>query len=315
MPVLRSVTQDLLLKMAGDTRLRRAVETPSMSHEIVRRYVAGESVSSAMDVASWLVARGRLVSLTHLASDPHDALAARDRRKRVRKVIRRLGDAGLTGQGRADVSVRLSALGGAMGPSGPALALEHMRSLAEAAAAAQVSLTLEAERDVPVETTIAAVHQLREDFPDTGISLQACLLRTEQDCRDLVGTGARVRLTKGAAAPDPAVYAGRHDVDLAYVRCLRTLLAGPDPVAVATHDERLLEIAQTLARRNGRDSSNLEYQLRYGVHPEMQAVLCDRGDRLRVYVPFGEEWYPYILRRVADSPSEMIALARASTSR
>lgn len=312
---MRSVLRDVLLRMAGGNRLRRAVEPPSMSHEIVRKYVTGSSISSAMDAASWLVARGRLVSLTHLASDPHDALAARERRKRIRKVIRRLSDAGLTGDGRADVSVRLSALGGAMGPTGPALALDNARFLAEAAAAAHVSLTLEAERDVPVDTTILAAHTLREEFAETGVSLQACSLRTERDCRDLVGTGVRVRLTKGAAGPDPAVYAGRHDVDLAYVRCLKILMPGTDPLAVATHDGRLLEIAQTLAGRVGRDSSNLEYQLRYGVHPKTQAALSDRGDRLRVYVPFGEEWYPYVLRRVADSPTEIIALARAAASR
>lgn len=312
---MTSVMRDVLLRMAGGSRFRRAVETPSMEHEIVRKYVAGPSISSAIDTASWLVARGRLVSLTHLASDPHDAIAAQERRKSIRKVIRRLSDAGLTDDGRADVSVRLSALGAAMGPTGPASAVDSARFLAEAAAAARVSLTVETERDIPVDTTILAVHALREEFPQTGVSLQACLLRTEDDCRDLVGRGARVRLTKGAAGPDPAVYASGHDVDRAYVRCLKILMPGTDPLAVATHDARLLEIAQTLAGRAGRERSNLEYQLPYGVHPRTQATISDRGDRLRVYVPFGQECYPYVVRRVADSPTEILALVRAATSR
>lgn len=312
---MTSVMRDVLLRMAGGSKLRRAVETPSMEHDIVRKYVAGPSISSAIDAASWLVARGRLVSLTHLASDPHDALAAQERRKRIRKVIRRLSDAGLTGDGRADVSLRLAALGAAMGPAGPALAVQNARFLADAAAAADVSLTVETERDVPVDTTISAVHAIREEHPETGVSLQACLLRTEDDCRDLVGTGVRVRLTKGAASADPAVYASGRDVDRAYVRCLKILMPSVDPLAVATHDGRLLEIAQTLAGRVGRNSSNLEYQLPYGVHPRTQATISDRGDRLRVYVPFGEECYPYIVRRVADSPTEIFALARAVASR
>lgn len=315
MPVRRSVMQDLLLKMAGDARLRRAVETPSAGHEVVRRYVAGESISSAMDVASWLAARGRLVSLTHLASDPHDPIAARDRRKRVRKVIRRLADAGLAEDGGADVSLRLSSLGAAMGSDGPALAAEHLRALCEAAVPAGVGVTVEAEQDVPVDTTIATVRTLRENFPDIGVSLQARLVRTDGDCRELAREGMRVRLTKGPVASDPEVYARRHDVDRAYVRCLATLMAGQGPVAVATHDGRILDIAQALVRRYGRDCSTVEYQLRYGVHPEIQTVIADRGDRLRVYVPFGEEWYPYILRRVADSPAEMFALARSATGR
>ncbi|WP_082043697.1 proline dehydrogenase family protein [Mobilicoccus massiliensis] len=188
-----------------------------------------------------------------------------------------------------------------------------MRELARIGDEHGVSLTVEVEPAVPADATISAFHEVRAEHPTLGLSLQACLRRTESDCRSLAATGARVRLTKGAPAHDADHFRRGADVDRAYVRAVQHLLEGRGPVVVATHDERLLQLSETLARRLCRDPSTIEYQLRYGVRPEKQAEIADRGDRLRVYVPFGEEWYPYIARRVADSPREILALVRATT--
>ncbi|GMA38427.1 proline dehydrogenase family protein [Mobilicoccus caccae] len=312
MEAARLTVQDALIRVATDARLRRAAENRTMSHEIVRRYIAGESISSAMDVASWLAARGRCVSLTHLVSEPQDLARTVKRAKRIRKLIRRLSDAGLTDDGFADVSIRLSALGAGLGNPGRNAARDHLRELAEAGAEHGVTLTLEVEPAIPADLTIEAFHHIRVDHPETAISLQACQRRTESDCRSLARAGARVRLTKGAPGPDPEAFGRQHDVDLAYVRAVQPLLEGASKVAVATHDERLIHLSETLCRRLGRDPSTLEYQLRYGVRPDKQAEIADRGDRMRVYVPFGEDWYPYLARRVADSPREILALVRAT---
>lgn len=308
----RLTVQDTLVRLAADARLRRAAENRTMSHEIVRRYVAGESISSAMDVASWLMARGRAVSLTHLVSEPQDLPRTEKRAKRLCKLMRRLADAGLTGDGRADISVRTSALGAGLGGQGRTAARDHLAALAAEGQERGITLTLELESGVPSDVTLDLFRDLHAAHPETGISLQAARRRCEDDCRALAATGARVRLTKGVPGRGSDAYARRSDIDRAYVRCLQALMEGPGVVAVATHDERLLELADRLARRLERDRASVEYQLRYGVRPEKQADLADRGDRLRVYVPFGEDWYPYLAQRVADSPRDIFALFKAT---
>ena len=308
----RPTVQDTLLRVAGDARLRRAAENRTMSHEIVRRYVAGESISSAMDVAQWLAVRGRAVSVTHLVSEPQDLPRVEKRVKRVRKLMRRLADAGLTDGGAADVSVRLSTFGAGLGGRGRAGARDRLREVVEVGEEHGITVTLEVEDAISPEATLEAFHDVRVDHPTLGISLPACLRRTEADARALAATGARVRLTKGAAAREEGHFTRRSEVDKAYVRAIQPLLEGRGTVVVATHDERLIRLSETLARHLQRPRGSVEYQLRYGVRPDKQAEIADRGDVMRVYVPFGEDWYPYLARRVADSPREILELVRAT---
>lgn len=306
--------QDVLTTIAHDARLRRFLERRTVSHDIVRRYVAGESVTAAMDVTGELLARRRLVSITHLVSDPLDQVEVKDRRKRIRKVLRRLAQAGYSQDGRVEVSVRLGALGALQGRAGRRLAVEHAAVIARSAAEAGTTLTLETERGLPVEVTFEALTRLREEHPGVGIAVQAALRRTETDCRDLAGEGHRVRLAKGTGEGGDA-FATTGEIDRAYARCLRVLMDNPGIPVVATHDARLLSIATYLAYRAGREATSFEYQLRYGVRPEQQGVIADRGDRMRVYLPFGPDWYPYLMSRVAQEPGTLPALLRAATAR
>ena len=156
---------------------------------------------------------------------------------------------------------------------------------------------------------------LREDFPETGAVLQSYLFRTEGDCRDLATSGSRVRLVKGAyAEPASVAFQSRAEVDLNYVRCLKVLLAGDGYPMVATHDPRLIEIAEALAVRAGRSAGEYEYQLLLGVRPDEQRRLNDHGERVRVYVPYGAEWYGYLVRRMAEKPANLGLLLRSLTS-
>ena len=142
--------------------------------------------------------------------------------------------------------------------------------------------------------------------------LQAYLRRTEADCRDLAVPGSRVRLCKGAYdEPATVAYRDRAEVDRSYVRCLRILMDGPGYPMVATHDPRLLRIAAFLARSAGRSADSYEYQMLYGVRTDLQAALADRGERVRVYVPYGEQWYGYFMRRLAERPANTAFFARA----
>jgi proline dehydrogenase len=146
--------------------------------------------------------------------------------------------------------------------------------------------------------------------------LQAYLRRTEADCRELATSGSRVRLCKGAyAEPESVAYQSALDVDKSYVRCLNILMSGAGYPMVATHDPRLVAIAEDRARWFDRSADEYEFQMLYGVRPEEQARLAGNGQTVRVYVPYGDAWYGYLMRRLAERPANLAFFARALRSR
>ena len=167
------------------------------------------------------------------------------------------------------------------------------------------------EDHTTTDTTLATVVALRADFPWVAAVLQSQLRRTEGDCRDLAGPGSRVRLCKGAYdEPESVAFADRADVDRSYVRCMKILFAGEGLPLVATHDPRLVAIAQHL----GRDRP-YELQMLYGVRPGAQVDLAAAGERMRVYVPYGTQWYGYFMRRLAERPANVAFFLRALATR
>ena len=146
--------------------------------------------------------------------------------------------------------------------------------------------------------------------------LQAYLYRTEQDCRDLAYEGSRIRLCKGAyKEPESVAFQAKVDVDKAYVRCMRILFDSPCYPMIASHDPRLVEIAGALATRADRAKGTYEHQMLYGVRPEEQRRLVKAGERMRVYIPYGAEWYGYMVRRMAEKPGNMALFLRSMTSK
>jgi proline dehydrogenase len=136
--------------------------------------------------------------------------------------------------------------------------------------------------------------------------VQAMLRRTEADCRSLAAKGNRVRLCKGAySEPQSEAYTARHDIDRSYARCLRILMEGPGYPMVASHDPRLIQIAGSLARQNERSADEFEYQMLFGIRPDEQRRLAASGAKVRVYVPYGDDWYGYLVRRLAEKPANL----------
>lgn len=306
----------VLLAASRNTRLRDVVENAPVTRDLVRRFVAGTGDDHALQVSADLRTQGLLVTLDRLGEDVTDEVDAEAVRDAYVGLLGRLSAVGLSDAGDVEVSVKLSALGQSLGPPGESVALANARVICDAAALAGTTVTLDMEDHTTVDSTLRVLEQLRVDHPWVGAVLQSQLRRTEADCRELATAGSRVRLCKGAYAPTgPHAFDVAHEVDRSYVRCLKVLMHGDGYPMVASHDPTLVEIAQALARDVGREQDSWELQMLLGVRPQEQARLAAVGRRVRVYVPFGEDWYAYLVRRLAERPANLALLLRSLGSR
>ena len=303
-----------LLMLARSDNVKRAVTAMPVSSGIVHRYVPGETTEAAVDATRTLIESGLHVTLDVLGEDTLDREQADATVAAYVDLLRSLTEHGLSRN--AEVSVKLSAVGQALPDDGEKIALDNARSICQAARNAGTTVTLDMEDHTTTDSTLGILRELRKDFPETGAVLQAYLHRTEADCRDLAYEGSRVRLCKGAyAEPESVAYQDKHEVDKAYVRALKILMAGQGYPMVATHDPRMVDIAGALATRNGRAQGSYEYQMLFGIRPDEQQRLAEAGEKVRVYVPYGQEWYGYLMRRLAERPSNLTFFLRSLISK
>jgi proline dehydrogenase len=305
--------RQVLLGASRNEQLRAVVENAPVSRSVVARYVAGNRTEDAVRAARELVDEGLMVTIDYLGEYTTDQTQAEQKAQAYLTLLAALDAAGLTSK--AEVSVKLSAIGQALPTDGEKIALDHARVIAAAARAAGTTMTLDMEDHTTTESTLRILRELRQEFPETGAVLQAMLRRTEADCRELAYEGSRVRLCKGAYdEPVSVAYTDVKDIDHSYVRCLRILMSSPGYPMVATHDPRLIAIAVALATRFGREKGSYEFQLLHGVRPQEQRRLASTGEKVRVYLPYGEEWYGYLVRRLAERPANMSLFLRSLVS-
>jgi len=300
-----------ILAAAGNDTIRNLVATAPLSRNVVSRFVAGETAVDAVLATRNLVRDGLNVTLDHLGEDTTDTAQAADTVQAYRTLLAALAADGLTEH--AEVSVKLSAVGQKLDEE---LALANAARICAAAAAVGTTVTLDMEDHTTTDSTLEILTALRRDHPQTGAVLQAYLRRTESDCRALAGAGSRVRLCKGAyAEPESVAYQDAADVDRSYVRCANVLLAGEGFPMFATHDPRLVRIIDDRARWHDRKPGRYEYQMLYGVRSAEQRRLANAGETVRVYVPYGVQWYGYLMRRLAERPANLAFFARALVGR
>ena len=303
-----------LLMLAGSDKVKNLVTSMPVSGGIVARYVPGESTDDAVRATGDLIASGLHVTLDFLGEDTRDREHADATVTAYLDLLKALADQGLARN--AEVSVKLSAVGQALPDEGEKVALDNVRTICHAARNAGTTVTLDMEDHTTTDATLGTLRELRKDFPETGAVLQAYLHRTEADCRDLAYEGSRVRLCKGAYnEPESVAFQAKQDVDLSYVRCLKVLMAGQGYPMIASHDPRMVDIAGALATRNGRAQGTYEYQMLYGIRPDEQRRLAESGEKVRVYVPYGDEWYGYLMRRMAEKPSSLAVFLRSLVSK
>lgn len=311
-----------ILFAARNHTVERVVTNWSLSRSVVDRFVGGNDATAAVDAAGRLLGQGLLVTMDHLGEDTTDAEHAQatvDAYLHLLDLLDQGGDAGLVGgplTARSEVSVKLSAVGQALPGDGHRVALDNARAICAAAAAVGATVTLDMEDHTTTDSTLAILSELRVDFPTTGAVLQAYLKRTEGDCRDLATAGSRVRLCKGAyAEPESVAFTDRLDVDRSYVRCLNVLLGGDGYPMLATHDPRLIAIAEERIKFYSRTPDSMEFQMLYGIRPTEQLRLARAGHSVRIYVPYGGEWFGYLMRRLAERPANLAFFARALVSK
>jgi proline dehydrogenase len=300
--------------LARSDKVKSLVTSMPVSSGIVARYVPGEATEDAVRASRELVGSGLHVSLDFLGEDTLDREQAERTVTAYVEVLRALGDEGLSRS--TEVSVKLSAIGQALPEVGEKVAVENARTICHAARNAGTTVTLDMEDHTTTDSTLGILRELRKDFPETGAVLQSYLRRTEADCRDLAYEGSRVRLCKGAYnEPESVAFADKHEVDKSYVRCLKVLMAAQGYPMIATHDPRMVDIAGALATRNGRAQGSYEYQMLFGIRSDEQRRLAKAGEKVRVYLPYGVEWYGYLMRRLAERPSNLTFFLRSLVSK
>jgi proline dehydrogenase len=309
--VLRSGLRATLLHASRRGSVRYAVEHAPVSRGVVKRFVAGDVVGDAVRVSSELVASGLRVSLDHLGEDTTEPEHAEAAAAAYVTLLGLLKEAGLTSG--VEVSVKLSAVGQTLDHS---LALDLVRRICVGAADAGTTVTLDMEDHTTTDSTLETLRELRVDFPWVGAVVQSYLRRTEADCRDLAVAGSRVRLCKGAYdEPDSVAFSRSDDVDESYRRCLAVLMRGKGYPMVATHDPALINEAERLATETKREPDSYEFQMLYGVRPAEQLRLSGEGATVRVYVPYGSDWYGYLMRRLAERPANLRFFLRSLVTR
>jgi proline dehydrogenase len=310
------VLRQALLALSASHQARDLIMATPVTRDVVARFVAGPTTSDALAATERLLADGRLVTIDFLGedtSDPEQAAAVTDEYVRL---LASLAAAGLAGHGRTEVSVKPTAVGLGLAEHGDKTARENITRIATAARNAGTTVTVDMEDHTRVDATLRVVADLRADFPDLGCVIQSYLRRSSDDCRALAVAGSRVRLCKGAyQAPAGVSVATRAEVDLSYARCMRILLDGPGYPMLATHDPRLIRIAGVRAGTAGRAADSFEYQMLHGIRPAEQARLAASGAQMRVYLPYGSDWYGYLVRRLAERPANLAFFLRALSSK
>jgi proline dehydrogenase len=298
-----------LLRVSRSDKIKNLITTAPVTSAVVQRFVAGETSAAAVAVTRRLVDAGLLVTIDFLGEDTNDPSRADEVVVAYLNLLTKLRDSRLSPS--AEVSIKLSALGLHL-RDGPQLALDNAELICRAARKADTAVTLDMEDHMTTDSTLEILRTLRKEYPETGAVLQAYLYRTEGDCRDLAEAGSRVRLCKGAyQEPDGLAFQDRHEIDKSYVRCMKILMAGNGFPMLATHDPTMIEIGRRLAEQHGRGPKDFEFQMLYGIRPTEQLRLTKLGHAVRIYTPYGTDWYGYLIRRLAERPSNLRFFARS----
>jgi proline dehydrogenase len=314
--VFSHLARPAILAAGRSLRLRNTAERLPVTRRVVDRFVPGEAIADVLKAVDDLRSSERFVSVDYLGEDVTDPASADATVAAYLDLLDSVTPTTGYGPLPFEVSLKLSALGQSLPRHGEKIAYENAHAICSRAREVRAWVTIDAEDHTTTDSTLAIVRALREDFPWLGTVLQAYLKRTDTDCREFAASGARIRLCKGAYdEPASVAYRDRNEVTASYLRCLRILMEGNGYPMVASHDPQVIAAVPDLAHETGRGTDHFEYQMLYGIRDAEQKRLIADGNHVRVYVPFGTQWYGYFVRRLAERPANLGFFLRALTER
>jgi proline dehydrogenase len=290
-----------LLYLSSQPRVFSFVRHNRMAKGFASRFVAGETLDTALAAVKKLNDNGVTASLDLLGESVHNEKEARESARQYIRMLDRIKESRLD----ANVSVKLTAMGLDIGEE---VCIANMQDILEQARKHETFVRIDMEGSDYTQKTLDIFYNRL--FPsyrgNVGIVLQSYLYRAFQDVQEANTAGARVRICKGAyKEPVSVAYPDKEDVDDSYLRCMRALLLDGNYPGIATHDERMVRETKRFARDNQIAASRFEFQMLYGVRRDLQQKLVREGYKMRVYVPFGTQWYPYLMRRLAERPANV----------
>jgi proline dehydrogenase len=296
-----SGAKGLFYALSRSRALKRLASRYGMTPDgFARRFIAGETVDEAVVIARELQSRGLLLTLDYLGESVTTMAAAEAATREYVRLMDVLVAAGVE----RNISLKLTQLGLTIDR---ATCVDNMRRILEPGRQHGFFVRIDMENSPWTDVTLDVFETLwQQEYRNVGVVLQAALYRSEQDLARLVSLGARVRLVKGAYKErSEAAYQQKADVDAAFARLMRTLLDSGTYPAIATHDPALIDLTRAYARERGIAAERFEFQMLYGIRRDLQASLVAEGYRMRVYVPFGREWFPYFMRRLGERPANV----------
>jgi proline dehydrogenase len=293
-----------LLRLSESKGFAHWVTTNASTRRMSHRFVAGETLDEAIQAARQCNDAGMMVSLDYLGENVGTTADAQKARDAYFGIFDRIAKEKLA----ANVSCKLTQLGLDLSVE---FAEGLVLSIAERAAAYDSFLRIDMESSVYTQRTVELVKRVRAQSPCVGTVIQSYLYRSESDVKDLLSYGCRIRLCKGAYKESAEVaYPSKRDVDANYVKLMRTLLPSGFYHGIATHDPRMIAETIRWAAERKVSKDDFEFQMLYGVRTDLQRKLVRDGYRVRIYVPFGNEWFPYFMRRLAERPANLGFFAR-----
>jgi len=295
------------IALSENRTLRHMAESSSLGHQVSGRFVAGTTIDEALRATQETNALGMSVSLDNLGGNVTNADEARESAQLYHQLLDRIAERGLD----ANVSLKLTHMGFDVDPQ---LASEIVESLVGHARDKHNFVRVDMEGSPYTQRTldlVQEIHSRNGNRGAVGAVIQAYLRRSEADVRNLISQGTRIRLCKGAYKEPPEIaFPDKSDVDANFVKLMKLLVKSGIYHGIATHDEKMIEATIEFAQTEKIPATAFEFQMLYGIRRDLQRELVKQGWRLRVYIPFGTEWYPYFMRRLAERPANALFVAR-----
>jgi len=296
--------RQIFIHLSENKRLRRWMETSRLTAGLTRRFVAGHTLDDAMRVCRKLHGEKLSATIDQLGESVTTMAEAARFRAGIENIYHSIAESGLP----LTVSIKPTQLGLGLSTE---LCAANTAILAEIAAAQNSRLEIDMESSEYVDRTLGIVEEMHQQYGRVRCVLQAYLYRTEEDLQRMNRQRVPVRLCKGAYnEPADVAYPEKERVDQNYLKLARMLMAEGTFPAIATHDPRMIEGALAAAREAGRKAQDFEFQMLYGVRRDLQAKLAAQGYGVRLYVPYGDAWYPYFMRRLAERPANVVFIAK-----